>query len=714
MPFQLTREERRIVVKIVTVYSLFGGLWIYLSDSVLGWLVRDPDIITRIATYKGLLFIAVTAALLYFLIGRYLIERKNLEKHIRLVEFAMARISDAFYLIDADGTFLDVNDAACRMRGYRREEFLAKRVSDIDPDFPPEAWAPHWDELKRSGSLTFEAVHSCKNGQAIDVEVTANYFRYMDTEYNCAVVRDISERKAAERELKQSEKELRSLMDLMPVGIAWSNNKGNIEYANHNFVEKFGYTLADVPTVEEWFLKAYPDASYREKLTSVWFASISEFHASGTEVPSFDVKVTCRDGSVRDMIINTLISHNRTLVIFTDVTERETLREELIKKQKLESIGLLAGGIAHDFNNILTAILGNISYAGLLIDKDHKAASLLLQAEKGAKRAAELAHQLLTFARGGEPITSSVAVARIIEDSLELVLHGSNVRSRVEIEDGVQNIKADSGQISQVFNNLIINAVQAMPDGGIISIRVSNFRIGQINNPYAVPVGAYVRIILDDEGRGIPSENLKNIFDPYFTTKSGGSGLGLASVQSIISKHGGHISVSSSIGSGTTFEILLPTSTEPAGEEVPSAGTALSGMAVEFGAGASLLVMDDEEMIREMASAMLEELGYRVTSCASGEEAVELYKVNYEAGTPFSAAIMDLTIPGGMGGRDAARAILDFDPGAQLIVSSGYSNDPIMSDYRHYGFAAVVVKPYGVAEIANVLSSLISSGKSAE
>jgi len=708
MPLQLTREERRVIVKIVAVYSLFGGLWIYLSDSALRRLVRDPDVITRIATYKGLLFIAVTTALLYFLIGRYLTERKNLEKHIRLVEFAMARISDAFYLMAADGQFLDVNEAACRMRGYSREEVLTMRVTDIDQNFPPEAWVPHWEELKRSGSLKFEAVHSCKNGQTIDVEVTANYFKYLDTEYNCAVVRDISERKAAERELKNSEKELRSLMDLMPVGISWADNKGHIEYANRNFVEKFGYTLADAPTVEEWILKAYPDESYREKRTKEWFASISEFHASGRAVPSFDFKVTCRDGTVRDMIINTLISQNRTLVIHTDVTERETLREEMAKKQKLESIGLLAGGIAHDFNNILTAILGNISFAGLLIDQNHKAVKLLQQAEKGAKRAAELAHQLLTFARGGEPITSSVAVAQIVEDSLALVLHGSNVLSRVEIEDGVQNIEADSGQISQVFNNLIINAVQSMPDGGIISIRVSNLQVGQINNPYAVPVGAYVRIVLDDEGGGIPSENLKNIFDPYFTTKTGGSGLGLASVQSIISKHGGHISVSSSIGSGTTFEILLPASTESAGEKLQSAGTV-----VGTGGGASLLVMDDEEMIREIASVMLEELGYRVTTCASGEEAVELYKFNYAAGTPFSAAIMDLTIPGGMGGRDAARVILDFDPKAQLIVSSGYSNDPIMADHRHYGFAAVVVKPYGVAEIANVLSSLLNSGESA-
>jgi nitrogen-specific signal transduction histidine kinase/CheY-like chemotaxis protein len=398
------------------------------------------------------------------------------------------------------------------------------------------------------------------------------------------------------------------------------------------------------------------------------------------------------------------------LAIFTDITERENLQEKLIKKQKLESIGVLAGGIAHDFNNILTAILGNISYAGMLVGQDHKAATPLLQAEKAAKRASGLAHQLLTFAKGGQPLTCSLAPRQLIDESLSLALRGSNVQSRVEISEGLRAVEADAGQISQAFNNLIINAIQAMPDGGTITIRAANAFCGDAN-PFALPAGDYVRFAFEDEGCGIPAENMKNIFDPYFTTKSGGSGLGLASVQSIVSRHGGHISVRSAVGRGTTFEILLPASRVPASTQaVPEAVAAADERNVHV--GVSLLVMDDEEMIRELTAAMLQDLGCRVTVCSSGEEAVALYKATFEAGVPFSAAIMDLTVPGGMGGREAARVIRTIDPQARLIVSSGYSNDPIMADYKQYGFGAVVLKPYGVAEIASVLNIILAVGES--
>jgi signal transduction histidine kinase/CheY-like chemotaxis protein len=494
-------------------------------------------------------------------------------------------------------------------------------------------------------------------------------------------------------------------MELMPVGVSWADDDGMIKYANRNFVEKFGYAPADIPTVEQWFLKAYPDPSYRDTVVSLWNAHIADSRAHGTPVPPRDVKITCKDATVRHVIINTQLSQNRTLAIFTDITERESQQEELIKRQKLESIGVLAGGIAHDFNNILTAILGNISFAGMFLGQNQKAATALHQAEKAAKRAAELAHQLLTFAKGGQPVTRSVAPRQLIEESLSLVLRGSNVQGSVEVSEDVRNIQADAGQISQAFNNLIINAVQAMPGGGTISIRADNIVLDN-NNPCALPPGEYVRFVFSDKGCGIPADKLNSIFDPYFTTKPGGSGLGLASVQSIIRKHGGQITVSSAVGKGTTFEILLPASKKSVALAQPLSATTANTQPAPT-AEIRLLVMDDEEMIRTLATDMLEELGYRVTTCPDGEEAVALYKAALEAGAPYSAAIMDLTIPGGMGGREAAGAIHDIDPQARLIVSSGYSNDPIMSDFRRYGFSAVVLKPYSVAEIAEALRALL-------
>jgi len=825
MTFRLAREDRRIVLKIVAVYSLFGALWIYLSDATLGLLVRDPDIITRIATYKGLLFIATTAALLYFLIGRYIArisefnrqlqadearfsaitdttsdgfyavdrngrfldvntvycrdigysrqellrlsisdieavegaadiaahitrviasgsdhfetkhrrkdgslvdvevsvtflaeqdrfysfvrditERKNIEKQLRLASFSLTNISDAVYWIAADSRFLDVNDAACRMRGYTREEILTMRVADIDPSFPPEAWPQHWEQLKRAGSMQFETVHRTRHGQDIDVEVTANYFHYLDTEYNCAVVRDISERKAAERAQRESEEDFRSLMELMPVGVAWADGQGTIEYINQNFSERFGYEHTEIPTVEDWYIKAYPDASYRDEVTSLWNTDIAECQTHGTPVSPRDVKVTCKDGSVRHVIINTQVLQHRTLAIFTDITERENQQEELIKKQKLESIGVLAGGIAHDFNNILTAILGNLSFAGRFIEKGHKASKPLGEAEKAAKRAAELAQQLLTFARGGQPLTRAVSLRHVIEDSVSLVLRGSNVTAALEVPEPLPAIQADAGQMGQVFNNLIINAVQAMPGGGTITITAEEITVDD-SNAMSLQPGRYVRVTCTDQGCGILPENLKSIFDPYFTTKAGGSGLGLASAHSIISKHRGHISVRSTVGRGTSFELILPASRENVG---PVSTPAPESLAAE-GGGQSVLVMDDEEMIRDLASTILEELGYRVTTCTSGEEAVELYRAAFAAGAPFRALIMDLTIPGGMGGKEAARSILDIDPSARLIVSSGYSTDPIMADCREFGFCGAVFKPYSAAVIAAVLKDAMNN-----
>jgi PAS domain S-box-containing protein len=824
MTFNLTSSDRKMVFKIILIYSLFGGLWIYLSDTILGWLVHDPEIITRIATYKGLFFIAITATLLYYLVGRYLSRisqsnralqesdarfrtiletttdgfyvndttgrfleanaaycrmvgysrdellnksiadleatekpvdvaehmarvmacgsdrfesrhktrdgslvdveisltylpeqggrvysfarditlRKQLEEQFRMASFTINSISDAVYWIDPDGCLLNVNDAACHMRGYSRDELLVMQVSDLDPNFPLVAWRPHWDELKLKGALQFETTHRSKDGTDIEVEVTANYLRFNDTEYNCAVVRSIHDRKESERALRESEENLRSLLALMPVGVACTTTDGAMEYLNPYFVESFGYTLEEIPTVEQWFLKAYPDRQYRESLQGIWVEQFERAKNSGIQIPPRAVTLTCKDGSIRDVMVNAQMSQNRLVAILTDITEQETRRNELIKNQKLESIGVLAGGIAHDFNNILTGILGNISFARMFVDADHKSAKPLFEAEKASKRAADLAQQLLTFTRGGQPLTKAVSLQHLLDESISLVLRGSNVISSIVIDDGLRALEADEGQISQVINNLILNAVQAMPRGGTITINAENMNLDG-NNILSMSPGSYVRLQVSDQGCGIPQENLKNIFDPYFTTKSGGTGLGLASVHSIISKHGGYISVRSSQGRGTTFEILLPASAEQPMQ------TSLSDSAAHpsHRAEASILVMDDEEMICDLTSAILGDLGYRVTTCSNGQEAIDLYRAAFQAGVPFQAVIMDLTIPGGMGGKEAAQNILDIDPKACLIVSSGYSHDQIVADYRDFGFSGVAVKPYTANYIASVLSDLV-------
>jgi PAS domain S-box-containing protein len=389
--------------------------------------------------------------------------------------------------------------------------------------------------------------------------------------------------------------------------------------------------------------------------------------------------------------------------ISREITERKAHEKERLKIEKLESLGILAGGIAHDFNNILTGIMGNISFAQMFLDAGHKSYKLLVQAEKASVRATELAQQLLTFARGGEPVKKVVSLQHLVNETVTLVLHGSNVIGNVDTPDSLHAIEADEGQISQVFHNIIINATQSMPGGGALTVSAQNETLAD-NNALSLPAGRYVRITFSDQGCGISEDDLKKIFDPYFTTKLTGNGLGLASVNSIIAKHGGNICAGSIVGSGTTFTIYLPS----IGRQITASQNSEDPMTTGDHLSGTILVMDDEEMIRDMTAEMLDYLGYQVTTCLNGSEATEMYAAASQSGAPFSAVIMDLTIPGGMGGKEAAERILAADPKACLIVSSGYSNDPIMSDFHTYGFVGAVAKPYKLNDFSQMLSSVLA------
>jgi len=505
-------------------------------------------------------------------------------------------------------------------------------------------------------------------------------------------------RKTAEQVLHESEKTLKAFIDVMPVGVKWTDSKGVIKHVNNCFIEWFGYDVDDIPTFEEWFLRAYPDPAKRENIISRWDAAIDSALADGVPVQPTESIIVCKDGADRHVIVNTQLASNLRLDIFTDITERESLQNRLLNAQRLESLGVLAGGIAHDFNNILTGIMGNISMARMVLATPEKTARLLDNAEKATLRATELATQLLTFAKGGAPLKKTVSIRKIVEESLSLALRGTNVKGNLDIPDCLHDIEADEGQVSQVFNNIVINAVQAMPGGGNISVQGMNVVLER-ENSFMLPPGAYVKLSFADEGCGMPEEVLKKIFDPYFTTKSGGIGLGLASVHSIIKRHGGHIEACSKVGRGTTFTLFLPST----GMNSPGVEVGDKIMPSDALAGGSVLVMDDETMIRELAAAMLGHLGYEVTTCATGEEAVERYRMAKDENRPFSFVIMDLTVPGGRGGREIAEEILAYDPDARLIASSGYSNDPVMADFRDYGFIGSIVKPYTLDELRRVV-----------
>ncbi|MCF6289951.1 MAG: ATP-binding protein [Desulfobacterales bacterium] len=391
------------------------------------------------------------------------------------------------------------------------------------------------------------------------------------------------------------------------------------------------------------------------------------------------------------------------VLVFRDITAQLRMEQELIKIKKLESIGILAGGIAHDFNNILAAILGNIELAGMSIDPTSKAYPLLQGAKQASLRAKDLTQQLLTFSKGGDPVKKTTSIGKVITESANFVLHGSPVFCRLSIPDDLWLVDIDAGQISQVIQNLVMNAKHAMPDGGEISITCANITDIGSETPLSLPGKAYIKITVQDNGCGIAEKYLEKIFDPYFTTKQEGSGLGLSISHSIINKHNGHIAVQSRMGKGSTFSIYLPASEQQAVRDQDQEADKPADVV-----RAKVLIMDDEQLVQDIAGQMLVILGHEVLHAADGREAIEIFTGQRQSGKPVDVIIMDLTIPGGMGGKEAIGEILKIDPRAKVIVSSGYGNDPVMANYRQYGFKAAIAKPFLLEELNKTLTDVLS------
>ena len=384
--------------------------------------------------------------------------------------------------------------------------------------------------------------------------------------------------------------------------------------------------------------------------------------------------------------------------IFSDVTEQKKMEQELLKMQKLESIGILAGGIAHDLNNILMAVIGGISLAKSYkdpLDKDR----ILTEAETASIQIKDLTTQLLTFAKGGTPVMKTMSIVRLLRDSALFALRGSNVKCEFVIPDDLKPVNIDEGQINQVINNLIINAQQAMPNGGIIWLRCENINISS-DSGLSLNPGEYVKITIQDEGIGIPEDHINKIFDPFFTTKQKGSGLGLTTSYSIIQKHNGYITVKSTQGAGTAFYIYLPASFAETPLIAQEEERAIEGKG-------RILFMDDEEPIRTLVSEMLNILGYATTTANDGDEAIELYQQAIDLDKPYNLVIMDLTVPGGMGGKDAIKELMKIDPTVKAIVSSGYSSYDILSNFRVHGFKDFIAKPYRLKQLSEVVNKVL-------
>ena len=512
---------------------------------------------------------------------------------------------------------------------------------------------------------------------------------------------DITARKLAQDALRESEQRFRHIAEISPFPIAILETDGRYIFVNKRFIEVFGYTVEEIPTGKAWFRLAFPDPQYRKGAISDW---LSDLEKSRTfEVRPREYIVRCKDGKFRDILFRPItIEGGKQFITYEDLTELRQIEQERLRLAKLESVGILAGGIAHDFNNLLTAIVGNISLAKIDPTRSDKVIARLEEAEKAAARAKDLTLQLLTFSKGGAPVKKAMFLQGMIQETCGLILSGSKSRCELDIVPDLWPAEVDEGQISQVITNVLINADQAMPTGGTIKLRAVN-RTLEAGHSLPLEPGRYIRIAIGDEGVGIGSEHLPRVFDPYFTTKQGGSGLGLATVHSVVSKHGGYVTATSEIGHGTTIIIYLPVAR---GQVDGLAGLADSE-ALTKGKG-KILVMDDEEMIRDLAGAILTHLGYDAEFAENGEQAIAQYEKAKATDKPFDAVLMDLTIRGGMGGQEAVAILRSMDPTVRAIVSSGYSHDPVMAEYRNYGFVGVLSKPYQIEELSEVLQRVLA------
>ncbi len=629
-------------------------------------------------------------------------KHRNYERALRESEERFARAFQANPSMMAisrysDETYVMANDAFLRTSGYSREEVIGKRPVDLN------LWVSQdtREDLKKrilaqkESVLNMEVPFRIKSGGIRIGLASADIFEMNGEKFVLSVVLDITERKLAEEALRKSEEKFAKAFRSSPVAMSL-HSFPDLKFMtiNDKFCEMTGFTSGDVIGKDGIAAGLFENPRVLEDARGMLRAagSISEMR-----VPFRTKGGNAREGLFAFELLG-LDERETVLVSALDTTDIARQQEDRLKVEKLESIGILAGGIAHDFNNLLMAILGNISLVKMEAGLSGEARDLLTESENAVMRAKDLTQQLLTFARGGTPVVTTVSLRTLLRDATEFALRGSNVKSVFEINSDLLPAEVDTGQINQVIHNLVINAMQSMPSGGILTIRARNAIPDDYRREHLKP-GKYLKIEIQDEGMGIPKEHLQKIFDPYFTTKEKGSGLGLATAYSIIKNHRGYITVDSAPGSGANFTIYLPASDKKISPS-PEFGPPVTG-----GKG-RVLIMDDEEAIRKLTETMLVRSGYEVTLVADGNQAVAEYQNSIVEGNKFNVVIMDLTIPGGMGGKDAIARLRNIDPDVKAVVSSGYSTDPIMSNFREFGFSAVIAKPYRMSALTECVDSL--------
>jgi PAS domain S-box-containing protein len=595
-----------------------------------------------------------------------------------------------------DYRILEVNPAYESLVGVSRDKAVGQLASVLYASTPPPFLEVYARVASTGQPESFESAY-VPLAKSFRISVSSPSPGRFTT-----VFTDITERLKVAAELRGSEERFRTLVNLAGDAIiAWDEGFHIVGW-NRAAERIFGYSMEEAVRLHPGFMlpprlrEASINAGEKLRRTGVQERRGQPFESVGLR----------KDGS--EFPMEATISYTgagadiRVIAVVRDISERLKLDEERRRADRLESLGTLAGGIAHDFNNILTSIMGNVSVARFTEDSRERD-NILMEAEKASQRAAALAKQLLTFARGGSPIKELLDAGALLRETANFALSGSNCAPVYEISPDLRAVSADRGQVAQVIQNLVINASEAMPAGGLITLRAGNLELSAAD-PSGLPPGMYARIEVEDAGPGIPVEIAGRIFNPYFTTKASGRGLGLATSRSIIQRHGGTLRFRPGDGKGTIFTLLLPALgfTPPPAAAMRSIKTTSA-----HAAGKRVLVMDDEPQVRDTAVAILRHFGCRVTAVSDGEQALELYRQAAENGTPFAAVILDLTIPGGMGGLEALRRLKQLDPVVKAIVSSGYSESDAITACREAGFIGAIPKPYRLEDLAAILDQVL-------
>jgi two-component system cell cycle sensor histidine kinase/response regulator CckA len=601
---------------------------------------------------------------------------------------------EGIILVDGKGMVTFSNPAADDVFGVKRGNLVNLKVSDFT-DY--EGKKKLLDEVNRNkGRSTYRWALLRPNGERRTLLVTTTPRKSPEGDHQgtFAIFRDITENDLMEQALRKREAEYRSVVEDQTDLISRVLMDGTVTFVNGAFCRFFGKTTEDlvgkvleldIPEDENNALAAIMSGLTTEKPTSNWELALIRADGKKRWMQSTFRGIFDPDGNILEV-----------QAVSRDISERIQMEQEMLRGQRLESLGTLAGGIAHDFNNVLTSIVGNVTLVKMKIMANDPLMSRLAETESEIIRAKKLADKLLTFSKGGEPVKQAQDISDIVPDAVDSSLVGSSSTVRVECPQNIDLVQIDKGQMVHALGNLIRNASEAMEGCGEIVVRISNLFIEHDMNGH--PSGRYVTLSVIDRGPGISQENLSKVFDPYFSTKGVGKGLGLSTALSITNRHGGWIDVDTADGRGTTFTITLPSALLEISKEITTKNEAHTGSKV--------LLMDDEESILEVGKELLEANGFIVETAKDGKAAIELYVEARVKGKEFDVVIMDLTIRGGMGGKEAIVELLKIDPKAVVIVSSGYSNDPVMAEYKKFGFSGVVQKPYLIQDMVEMIRSV--------